>query len=397
MNLSDIQKKEALDLLKTLVKIPSPYFQEEEIMNYVENLCGSMNLPIERQDYSFSPLDFSGINLHGKLEGGSGPTLYLGGHLDTVQLASGWTKPPFKATLEGNRLYGTGVLDMKAGCAAILLALKYFRGTYPDFKGKVLYHFASVEEGPYGLGTTFYLKDVLKEEVDFAIITEPSSAISETTEPALCLGAKGGYNYQIHLQGISTHAATPELGISAAEEGAKLIPLLNHVPTKKHPLLGEGASCVIAFHSGSGACSVPDQATIEVFRHVVPGEDMKSIEKEVKEILEGAELKCSWKIQFRESPAEGFDGGFPPYVTDEHHPYVELLQQLYARKDKQKPLLLASKAIGDFNLIGGVKNIPTVLFGPQGNGIHQPDEYVLLDSYYKTIEILYEFLEELLV
>ena len=98
MNLSDIQKKEALDLLKTLVKIPSPYFQEEEIMNYVENLCGSMNLPIERQDYSFSPLDFSGINLHGKLEGGSGPTLYLGGHLDTVQLASGWTKPPFKAT-----------------------------------------------------------------------------------------------------------------------------------------------------------------------------------------------------------------------------------------------------------------------------------------------------------
>ena len=40
----------------------------------------------------------------------------LNGHLDTVPVASGWTKD--QAVWEGDWLYGRGAADMKAGCVA---------------------------------------------------------------------------------------------------------------------------------------------------------------------------------------------------------------------------------------------------------------------------------------
>lgn len=104
------------------------------------------------------------------------------------------------------------------------MALSHFKQAHANFRGRIIYHFASVEEGPYGLGTTHFLKDSLTDKPDFAILTEPAGQVGETTHPAIALGSKGGYNYTVHLKGKSAHAATPALGISAAEDAARLIP-----------------------------------------------------------------------------------------------------------------------------------------------------------------------------
>ena len=51
--------------------------------------------------------------------------LCLTGHIDTVALGSrAWTKDPFSGETDGDRLYGRGSSDMKAGVAAILLAAR---------------------------------------------------------------------------------------------------------------------------------------------------------------------------------------------------------------------------------------------------------------------------------
>src|SRR5438046_7597331 len=53
--------------------------------------------------------------------------LCLTGHLDTVALGTRpWSKDPFAGETEGDRLYGRGTSDMKAGVAAILLAARAF-------------------------------------------------------------------------------------------------------------------------------------------------------------------------------------------------------------------------------------------------------------------------------
>ena len=82
-----------------------------------------------------------------------------------------------EGVVEDGRMYGVGALDMKGGDAAILLALQAFaRDCGEDFCGKIIYHFVSDEEGPYGLGTVFLIADDIdgiRSGADLAIIAEP--------------------------------------------------------------------------------------------------------------------------------------------------------------------------------------------------------------------------------
>ena len=56
---------------------------------------------------------------------GGGRSLVLSGHMDTVPAGSApWTHPPFSGHVEGNRLYGRGSVDMKAGIASNLFVVE---------------------------------------------------------------------------------------------------------------------------------------------------------------------------------------------------------------------------------------------------------------------------------
>ncbi len=51
-----------------------------------------------------------------------------------------------------------------------------------SFRGKLIYHLVSDEEGPYGLGTVYIINDKIhniQEEADFAIIAEPSAGFTK--------------------------------------------------------------------------------------------------------------------------------------------------------------------------------------------------------------------------
>lgn len=137
---------------------------------------------------------------------------------------------------------------------------------------------------------------------------------------------------------------------------------------------------------------MPDEARVEVFRHVVPGETIETIRREVEAVLTDLALRSQAEVRFRPSPAEGFDGGFAPYYYDETNVHIKRLIEVCRRVYAKEPIRTTSKAIGDFNLIGGLYAIPTVLVGASGGAIHQPDEYVELTSYYQLIELLIDFL-----
>ena len=65
--------------------------------------------------------------------------LCLTGHLDTVALGSRkWSKDPFAGETDGDRVYGRGSSDMKAGVAAILLAARQLASKFPGTPGVVV-------------------------------------------------------------------------------------------------------------------------------------------------------------------------------------------------------------------------------------------------------------------
>ena len=330
---NEITRSSFEELLRQLIAVKSPYFHEDEVMDFVDEWLKERGVPAQIHTF-FEPKEtkFHGKNVIGIMDSGKpGPVIYLGGHLDTVQLCNGWTKPPYEGVIEGDDMYGVGALDMKSGCAAIMLTLAKFAEEHlkeGSFRGKLIYHLVSDEEGPYGLGTVYIINDKIhniQEEADFAIIAEPSAGFTRVPHPCLCLGARGGYNYTIKVHGKSAHAATPELGINAMVDASAIVSELEKIPPEEDEKLGHSTPCVIRMNGGGAACSVPDYAEVEIFHHTVRGETQETIRKRVDKAIEAAKGRSKGEVVFRQSPAEGFDGGFDAYCIDEDG---ELLKKL---------------------------------------------------------------------
>lgn len=401
---SGISRDSFITLLRQLVEIESPYFHEDNVMDFVNKWMAERDIPAEIHTF-YEPKEtkFNGKNVVGIMDSGKpGPVIYLGGHLDTVSVCNGWTKPPFEGVVEGDYMYGVGTLDMKAGCAAIMLALeKFAKEKYKTgkFKGKLIYHLVSDEEGPYGLGTVYIINDKIHniaEEADFAIIAEPSSGFTKVAHPCVCLGARGGYNYTVKVYGKSAHAATPELGINAMVDAAAIVSELEKIPLKQDDKLGTSTPCVIRMNGGGAACSVPDYAEVEIFHHTVRGETQDTIRERVDKAIKAANVGSRVEVTFRQSPAEGFDGGFDAYCIDENNPILLKLENTIQTVCNKPANRAYFQSIGDFNHIGGKLQIPTVLLGANGDNFHSSDERVKLDTAVEVADIISEFVSDVL-
>ena len=391
-----IEKEQTTKLLMDLVSIESPYFEEDNVMDYVYKWFQQYGIKAFIHEYHEAKVTgHKGKNIVVNLEGEKGgPVICLNGHLDTVKLCNGWTANP-KGEIRGDKLYGVGALDMKSGCASTMIALKAFAENHKNFKGKIISTYVSVEEGPYGMGTNALIEEGYIKDVDFSIATEPSAGFTGNKFPNVCLGARGGYGLEIEFFGKSSHAATPELGVNAAEDAARVIGELKNVEYVEDPHLGKGAACVVALECDGGACSVPDYAKVKLFWHIVVGESEKTITQEIEKAIKRANVECRYKINFREAPSEG-SKGFMPYTITGEEPMAKNFIETVEDVCEIKPSISYFQSIGDFNYLGSRLGAPTVIFGAAGSNFHGSDEYVELDSVVKTAEVIYTFLEKVL-
>lgn len=390
-------QKEVVDLLKSLIAIHSPYFKEDQILKFVYNWMTEQQIPIEYHYYHDKKVtDFKGKNLIGSIgDEKKGPVLLLNGHLDTVNICNNWTSDPLNAVVSDNDMYGLGALDMKSGVTAIMLAVKRFHENYKSPKGKVIYCLVSDEEGPYGLGTNAIIEDGFCNEADVAIVPEPSSGFTGKEFPCLCLGARGGYGYKIIFYGKSAHAANPEKGISAITDASKVIVELENAKKIVDEHLGEGSTCIIEFSGTGDACSVVDKAYVGIFQHIVNGENKDTIRKEIADAVTRANIRSDYEVVFRDAPSIDSDG-FMPYTISKENKYTKSFIKSIENVTGQDPEIAYFSSIGDFNYIGSRLNIPTFVFGPDGERYHSNDEYVKIDTVVNTTNVIYDYMVRIL-
>lgn len=386
------------ELLGDLIKIHSPFFEEDEVMEYAYNWFKMKGLPADYHlFYEKKITNYRGKNVVGKIQGDQeGPMVVLNGHLDTVNICEGWTRDPLGAEVEGNRLYGVGALDMKGGVTAIMLAVNAFVNTVESFNGEILYTLVCDEEGPYGLGTDALIMDGYYDNADVAIVPEPSGSFAGTEFPCLCLGARGGWKYTVDVTGKAAHGANPEKGINAISEAAKILLELEQSELYPHDKLGTGAICVIDFKGGGAPLSVPDRASFSVFRHVTLGEDRNYLRKEVEKAIERAGIQGKATITFRDAPHPEC-AGFKPYVVSESNPYTRAIKESIMLTTGKEANIDYFSSVGDFNYLGSRTKLPTYVIGPSGKNYHSADEYVELDTVVKTEEVIYNFLKQVLI
>ena len=127
-----ITRERYIELLRQLVAIKSPYFHEDEVMDFVNGWFRERQIPAEIHTfYEGKETKFHGKNVVGMMDSGKpGPVIYLGGHLDTVSLCNGWETPPYEGVVKGDYMYGVRALGMKSECTDLMLALEQFADEY---------------------------------------------------------------------------------------------------------------------------------------------------------------------------------------------------------------------------------------------------------------------------
>ncbi len=136
-------------------------------------------------------------------------------HFDTVWPLGALAKMPLREA--GGKLYGPGVLDMKAGVATAIHALRLVKVNELSLRGPVTLLLSSDEE--IGSCHSRDLIERLAKEHSRVLVLEPGR-----DDSALKVGRKGVGGFKASFQGVSAHAGNnPQDGASALRELAHFV------------------------------------------------------------------------------------------------------------------------------------------------------------------------------
>jgi acetylornithine deacetylase/succinyl-diaminopimelate desuccinylase-like protein len=351
-----------IELAKKLVSINSIMGNEHEISDFISK-------QLESDDIEFQEVSGFGPNIIARhIPDPEDPIILLNCHMDTVNVMEGWERNPFNPEISDNKLYGLGAGDMKAGCA---IAIDVFNRMRRSGKN-VIFTAVSDEEGN-SKGSHVLLQKMITKELK-ASQEDILCLIPEDTQETVKLGARGRYVIEITITGCSAHGATPECGTNAILEAGKILGAIDKIPLKAHLQMGTGSICVLKIEGGGDSLSVPDKCVIRVDRHTIPGEGEDGILSDFKKLLKDIDLNCSYELAFmkRSTPF------LKPYFLESDSFWAGKFLSSYEKFYKKEPQIGYGKSVGDFNAFGNI--IPTIVFGPKGENVHAPNEFVYIDS-----------------
>jgi succinyl-diaminopimelate desuccinylase len=365
-----------------MIKINSVYGNEHALAGFISEELSSLGLVAE--SYLFEGRKES-PSLVARIPGKNpGKKVLLIGHMDTVDIASGWKTDPFVPHEDGDLVYGLGAMDMKGGLSAILETAEYFNRNR-DFCGEIILAFASDEEFLSRGTHTLICADVL--DADMAIM-------AECRFDNAAVGFRGRYSFIVKVAGKTAHASKyPQEGESAIINASKLALEIEKLGTLCHQKLGKGTWCIRNIEGGiRNTLSVPDACELFVDRYVVPGENAETCTEQIMQAAAGLHLdqKISVSLSKRSTPyMESFE-------IDPDHPIVTALSRQYKKVAGENLSLAYDKSVCDSNYLSAIGKIPTITFGPSGGNMHGANEYGFKSQVIMAAQIYRETLKEIL-
>lgn len=287
---------------------------------------------------------------------GRGPTLLLNGHMDVQPPGADWTHDPFAGEREGTRLYGQGVMDMKAGLAAMVFAIETVRRTGTRLAGDLLVTAVADEVSGGHLGTGFLVREGLVR-ADCGVVCEP-------TGDAVRVAHRGALWLEIEVRGRSAHGGRPWLGVNAISKAARIVraledELVPRLASRTHPLLPAPTINLGTIRGGTKFNLVADRATIELDRRLVPGESLDAARAEIESLCAAVRAADPEPFEYRVrevmrvAPAE--------IATDA--PIVEACRRAHRAVTGREAAIAATAGFEDAHFLIEA-GIPTAMFGP---------------------------------
>jgi succinyl-diaminopimelate desuccinylase len=358
---------QALDLARDLIRLNTvnPPGGESACVILLEDILRGHGFKTNR--YEFGPARSNLVATWGDVK--SGFRLAFTGHVDTVPLgAAAWSYDPFGGLVEGDRIYGRGSSDMKAGVAAFVAASCDIAADRKSGVHLSLVITAGEETGCEGARDLVEKHSFSSE--DLLIVAEPTANVP-------VIGHKGVAWFQFRLKGRTAHGSMPEHGINAAYRASDLIMRLSSLNFNvQHKHLGKPTLNVGTVHAGANINSVPDLAEIGVDCRTVPGIDHCRLQELFDaEIGDDDELKTILALA--------------SVWTDPASPILKKVFEIVTTVTGSEQPWATAPYFTDAAVLSAAMNGPaTVILGPGEPSLaHKTDEYCSIERLHAATEI----------
>lgn len=252
-------------LTAALVDIESVSGDERELADAVEEALRALpHLTVERD----------GDTVIARTTQGRAERVVLAGHLDTVPINDN-----MPSRVDGDRLYGCGTGDMKAG-VAVQLKLATIAETSRD----VTYFFYECEEVEAARNGLKRIGENRPEllAADFAVLLEPSGGIIEG-------GCQGTIRVEVTVPGERAHSARAWMGSNAIHGAGSVLDTLRGYEPAKPVVDGlefrEGLNAVY-IRGGVAGNVIPDECVVTVNYRFAPDKSLADAEKYLRELFD---------------------------------------------------------------------------------------------------------------
>ncbi|MFG1446564.1 MAG: M20 family metallo-hydrolase [Thermoplasmatales archaeon] len=323
---------------------------------------------------------------------GKEKTVWFVAHMDTVSEGdlTLWKYPPFKATIEGDRIYGRGTCDNGQGAISSLFTLKYFIDHPDEMKSNVGVIMVSDEEAGSKYGIDFVLKKRKFSKNDKFIVPDFGTPDGSSVEVA----EKGLAWLKITVVGKQCHASTPDAGKNAHRLARELemridnnlhstynasdpeftVPVSTFEPTKVEP----GTSSVNI---------IPGKESFYFDMRILPKYKLDDVFGTVKKIANQFEKEKSVEVKI-----EVVNRADPSSNTPEGRQFV---QKFIESVKRLRGIEVKSVGIG-----GGTcgaffrnKGLDTIVWGTLDETEHMPNEYAKLSNVFGDADVFIDFIK----
>ena len=289
---------------------------------------------------------------------GGGASLMLNAHMDTVGVEG--MERPFEPVVRDGRMYGRGAYDMKASLAACMLAAE--RLSSEGLAGDVIVT-AVCDEEYASIGVQSVLE---RRRADAAIVTEPTGL-------RVCIAHKGFAWVELETRGRAAHGSRPAEGVDAITGMGPALTRLAQLQSELdgssgHELVGPGSVHASLIDGGQELSSYPGRCVLSLERRTIPGETAEDVLRECEALVAGAEDAEVRLLLVRE-----------PFSVDPGAEVVAAVARA-AEAVTGRPAELYGESYWMDAAFIQAAGIPTVVFGPGGEGAHAVDEWVDLAS-----------------
>ncbi len=367
------RQKEMLDLLKEMVTRESPSQDKKAVdicSSFVVKEFKKVGARITRfPQKQIGDLYLAEFPLSSRRNGKE--QLLILTHIDTVWPVGKIKEMPF--SIRKNKVFGPGVLDMKAGLVMMILSLKYMKERDIHPKKRIAVFINSAEE--IGSEPSYKVIQKLAKKSACVLCLEPS-----LPGGALKIQRKGRLVVRLEAKGKAAHAGTPEKGTNAIEELMRQLRYLQRIKTK-------AVTLNIGLTGGGEKANIVAEkswAVLDIrFWNTHQKERVINFLEQLSPQLKGAQI--SFSIESLTPPMEKTRAS------------SNLFRQVKRIAEPLGITLEAGRTGGgsDASIASGM-GIPTLDgFGPDGEGIHAENEHLSLSSLSERTALFTEIISQL--